>query len=116
MVDVLEYNDHSPKQLFDKLDKDNEQQTSIIRAVSWLMSVLGHFLLFSPIISLLAWIPLVGSLLAGVLAFAAFIFALVWATLLHFLIMGVSWLVYRPIFGGLLLAGVGVLIGVLNYA
>tara|TARA_B110000285_G_C15105527_1_gene607689 strand:+ start:1645 stop:1983 length:339 start_codon:yes stop_codon:yes gene_type:complete len=112
---VLEYNDQSSEKLFDNMDTENKQQTSIIRVVSWLMSVLGHYLLFSPIISLLAWIPLVGSLLAGVLALAAIIFALVWATLLHFLIMGVSWLVYRPIFGGLLLGGVAILIGICCY-
>ena len=112
---MLEYNDQSSEKLFDNMDTENKQQTSIIRVVSWLMSVLGHYLLFSPIISLLAWIPLVGSLLAGVLALAAIIFALVWATLLHFLIMGVSWLVYRPIFGGLLLAGVAILIGICCY-
>lgn len=115
VVDVLEYNDQSSEKLFDNMDTENQQQTSIIRVVSWLMSVLGHYLLFSPIISLLAWIPLVGSLLAGVLALAAIIFALVWATLLHFLIMGVSWLVYRPIFGGLLLGGVAILIGICCY-
>ena len=98
------------------MDKENEGQTSIIRLVSWLMSVLGHFLLFSPIIKLLAFIPLVGFLLAGILAIAAGIFALVWATLLHFLILAISWLVYRPLFGILMLAGVGLMIGLMNYS
>ena len=79
------------------------------------MSVIGHYCLFSPIISLFAWIPLVGGLLSGVFAFAAGVFALVWATMLHFLIMGTSWLVYRPLFGILLLAGVGVGFGILSF-
>lgn len=115
VIDVLEYNDESSEAIFDQLDKENEQQTSIIRFVSWIMSVFGHYLLFSPIITLLSWIPLVGFLLSGVLWFAAIIFALVWATLLHFLILAVSWLVYRPLFGVLMLAGVGVMIGVCCY-
>jgi hypothetical protein len=78
------------------------------------MSVIGHYCLFSPIIALFAWIPLVGGLLSGVVAFAAGVFALVWASTLHFLIMGVSWLVYRPLFGILMLAGVGAGIAILS--
>jgi len=112
VIDVLEYNDDSAEKVFDKMDKDNEQQTTTIRIVSWVMSVFGHYLLFSPIIALLSWIPLVGFLLGGVLSVAAFIFSLVWATILHFLILAISWLVYRPIFGGIMLAGVGVMLGI----
>jgi hypothetical protein len=115
VIDVIEYNDDSTEQLFDKMDKDNEGQTTIIRWVSWLMSVFGHYLLFSPIIKLLSWIPLVGFLLAGILIVAAIIFALVWATFLHFLILAISWLVYRPLFGVSMLIGCGLMIGIMNY-
>ena len=80
----------------------------MFRWLSWLMSVIGHALLFSPIIHLLAWIPLVGKLLAAIVFFAVVIFALVWATMLHFLILGTSWLVYRPLYGILMLSVVGI--------
>lgn len=79
------------------------------------MNVFGHFLLFTPIIKLLAWIPLVGTLLSSVLAFAVAIFALVWGTTLHLLLMAVSWIVYRPLYGALLLTAVAVGVGVLCY-
>jgi len=98
----------------DNLDSDNKSQTTIFRWVSWIMSVIGHYFLFAPFIALFAWIPLVGGLLSGVIAFAAGVFALIWATMLHFLIMGISWLVYRPLFGILMLAGVGAGIAILN--
>ena len=75
------------------------------------MSVMGHYLLFSPIIALLSWIPLVGFLLAGVLKFAAILFALLWATIVHFLVLSVAWIVYRPLIGCLLLAVVATGIG-----
>jgi hypothetical protein len=39
--------------------------------------------------------------------FAAAVFALLWASILHFLIMGVSWLVYRPLYGICMLSLVG---------
>jgi hypothetical protein len=96
----------SLEEAMDQLDANNKSQTSCFRWVSWFMSVFGHYMLFSPIINLLAWIPLVGGLLSGVVAFAVGIFALIWATMLHFLIMGTSWLVYRPLFGLLLLSAV----------
>ena len=77
------------------------------------MSVVGHALLFYPIISVFAWIPLVGKLIAAVLTFAAIIFAFVWATTLHLFILSLSWLVYRPLYGLLLLTGVGLGIGLM---
>lgn len=118
VIDVLDVNGafSSPQGCFDSLEKDNEGQTTMIRWISWIMSCFGHFLLFSPIIKLFAWIPLVGGLLAGVLSFAAGIFALVWATLLHFLILSISWIVYRPMFGLLMLAVVVALIGLMEYS
>ena len=90
------------------MEKDNAGATTLFRWLAWAMSSLGHFLLFMPVIKLLAWIPLVGFLLSKVLAVAAFLFALVWATLLHFTILAVSWILYRPLYALLLLAAVGV--------
>ena len=87
----------------------------MFRWISWIMNVLGHFMLFSPIIKLLAWIPLVGGLLSTVLAFAAFIFALVFATCIHFLLLSIAWIVYRPLFGLLMLSVTVALIGLMQY-
>ena len=68
------------------------------------MNVFGHYLLFSPIIALLAWIPLVGSLLGMIAAIAAAIFAFIWGSTLHIFILAVSWIIYRPLYGLSLLA------------
>ena len=103
----------SSDELFEDMNQSNECQTKAFRWVSWLGSTLGHFLLFMPIIKLLAWIPLVGTLLASVLGAAAFLFALIWATALHFLVMGLAWLFYRPVYGILLLTVFGVLFGMI---
>ena len=115
VVDYCAYGTKSAEDVIKELHSDNSSMTSIFRWVSWLMSTFGHYLLFSPIIALLAWIPLVGSLLAVIMKFAAFIFALVWATTLHFLVLGVSWIIYRPLYGLLLLSGVVVCIGLMQY-
>ena len=72
------------------------------------MSFFGHLLLFTPLIRVISWIPLVGWLLVKVLNVAVFIFSLVWSLLLHFLVLGTAWIVYRPCYGACLLACFGV--------
>jgi len=94
------------KKILNELRSSNSTRTSVIRWASWFFMVLGHFLLFSPIIALLHWIPLVGWLLGGIVMFAALLFALVWGTAVFLTIMCLAWLVFRPLFGLLCLAGV----------
>ena len=69
--------------------------------------MVGHFLLFSPIIKLLSWIPLVGWLLAAIIKFAAIIFAVIWGSLIHLIVMCVAWIVYRPLIGVIMLVAIG---------
>lgn len=95
--------------------KGNDMTTTIFRWVSWIMSVFGHLLLFTPILRLMSWIPLIGFLLVKIIGMAAFIFSLVWATMLHFFVLTVAWLFYRPCFGAMMLVGVGVCLYVCSY-
>jgi hypothetical protein len=69
----------------------------------WFLNITGHYLLFSPILSLLNWIPLVGKLISAIVGFAAFIFSLIWGSMLHLMVMTFAWIFYRPLFGMLLL-------------
>ena len=100
-------------QVFAQLQKDNKNMTTLFRWVTWIMSVIGHAFLFYPIIKVFAWIPLVGKLLAAILTFAFVIFAFIWASTLHLFILSLSWLVYRPLYGLLLLTGVAIGLGVM---
>ena len=68
----------------------------------------GFYLLFSPVIAVLKWIPLVGWLLGGVVSFAAAIFGVIVGGVISLLIIALAWVVYRPLIGLTLLAGVGV--------
>ena len=79
----------------------------IIRPLGILLTCIGFYLLFSPIIALLNWIPLVGFLLGGIVAIAAAIFAFVVGTVISVLVIAISWVVYRPIIGFILLTAVG---------
>jgi len=109
IIDEVHSESLTSKKIFDQMEKGNDTSTTIFRWVSWIMSVIGHCLLFSPIIALLNWIPLVGWLLANILSAVVFIFSLIWASTLHFLILGVAWIVYRPLYGLLLLSGTALL-------
>ena len=53
-------------------------------------------MLFTPVIVLLKWIPLIGMFLAGAATLASFLFALVVGVLMSLIVISVSWLVYRP--------------------
>jgi len=105
VIDEFRTSKISAGDIIKEAEQNNEGSTTLIRWGSWFMSVFGHYLLFTPLIKLLAWIPLLGWLLSSVLAVAVVIFALIWASLLHFIILGASWLVYRPLFGALFLGG-----------
>jgi hypothetical protein len=97
------------------MEKANSGSTTCFRWFSWFLSVFGHFLLFTPIIRLLAWIPLVGALLSKIIAFAVGIFAVIWASMLHFAVMGVAWIFYRPLFGCLMLLFTASIVALMNY-
>ena len=85
------------------MEKTNDSITNIIRLISWIICVLGYYLLFSPLITLLSWIPLIGSLLGMILGFAAFIIALIIGSLTFLLIFALAWIRYRPLLGLLIL-------------
>ena len=71
-------------------------------------TIAGLWMLFSPIIALLKFIPLVGWLLGAIVSFAAFLFALVVGLTLASLTIAIAWLVFRPLIGITFLALVGV--------
>ena len=72
------------------------------------MTVFGIWLLFSPIIALLNWIPLVGALLGSLVSFAAFIFALFVGVIVSVFVIAVARVFFRPLIGIPLLAFAGV--------
>jgi len=68
--------------------------------------MLGFYLLFAPFVQLLAWIPLVGWLLAGVAKVAAAIFSFFVGGTIACLTLAIAWIRFRPCVGIMLLMGV----------
>jgi hypothetical protein len=81
---------------------------SMMRVLGIICTILGIFLLFMPLITLLNWIPLVGKFLGYAVALAAFVFALVLGGIVSCLTIAIAWVFFRPVFGICLLTLTGV--------
>ena len=81
----------------------------MIRVVGIVLCVTGFNLIFTPIIVLLKFIPLIGALLGAIAALAAFIFALIVGLTLSFISIALAWILFRPLVAISLLtvAGIG---------
>lgn len=110
VIDFVETGSHTSDALFKKNDEGMKTAGNIIRPLSIFASIAGWYLLFMPIITLLSWIPLVGSLLSYVVAFAAAIFAVITGGTIACLVLGLAWVFFRPLIGIslLLLTGGGI--------
>ena len=100
---MFEEDNKKSDEIFDEMEKSNDSVTSVFRLVSWIICVFGFYLLFSPIITLISWIPLIGTLFSYILGFAAFVIALIIGSLTFLLVFALAWVRYRPLLGLLIL-------------
>ena len=75
----------------------------------------GTCLLFSPIIAVIQWIPLVGYFFAYGFWIVIGVFAFFLTLALGSLTVGLAWVFYRPLYGLCLLAVTGVCIFLIMY-
>lgn len=96
-------------EFFDEQDKNIATAAKVIRPSGIFLTMLGIFFLFSPIMALLEFIPLVGSLMSFAVAIAAGIFAFIVGLVISCLVIAIAWVFYRPLVGVslLLLVGIG---------
>ena len=85
---------------------DNDNLTSCFRIFGVSLLIIGIYCLFAPVITILSFISIIGSL-AGA---AAFVVALVLGLALGMLVIALSWIFYRPLLGLMLLICVGGLV------
>lgn len=96
------------EQFFAEEDLKVKSLENVVRPCGICGHILGWFMLFIPIITLLKFIPLVGTLLGFAATVAAGIFSFVFGGTIAVLILGLAWLVFRPLFGISLLTLVGI--------
>jgi len=99
VVDLAEDTKMTAETHFNNQDKNITTAARIVRPLGILLTILGIFMLFMPIIALLNWIPLVGTLLSFTAGFAAFLFALIVGAVISCLVIAIAWVLYRPLIG-----------------
>jgi hypothetical protein len=107
VVDELEEKHRGAKDLLKSSDKEMQKLGCCFRPLGVLLSFFGWYLLFSPTIAFLNWIPLIGKLLGWVASAIAVIVGCICGVQNALLVMGIAWLRFRPLLGILLLVGFG---------
>lgn len=101
--------------MIDKALNKSNNYTLIIRIITFIMIVIGICLFFSPITTLLGYIPLVGGILKSTVGFIIFVAAIIVSIPLYIMALSLAWLWYHPKVGiPILLIGVS-LIAILIY-
>lgn len=100
--------DETAKQYLKDQESMIDTTGTMMRLAGIFFTILGIFLLFMPMISLLSWIPLVGKFLGVAFALAAGIFALIMGGLISCLTIAIAWVFFRPLFGICLLTATAV--------
>lgn len=90
-------------QMFQAAQDENTMMTWVLRFVGWFFMFVGLLLVFKPISVFGDVIPLFGSMLGAGLG----VFSFLLASGLSLLTVAISWLVYRPLLGVLLLVVAG---------
>ncbi len=87
--------------MFQSAEAANTTLTWVLRGLGWLMMTLGIFLVLRPIAMFVNFVPFAGSFVS----FGAFLLGASAATMLSLLTIAAAWIAYRPLLGGLILAG-----------
>lgn len=81
-----------------------------MRLGGFILMVIAFSLFFSPILALLGWIPIIGSLLETIVGFAVFILAFIMSLAFSMITIALAWLFYRPLVGISLILAMGVMV------
>ena len=102
-------------ELFDEAIMKSECFTRCLRIGCYLLLVASICLFFSPITTLIGYIPLVGGFISGVLFFAILLGALIICIPIFFLALSIAWLRFHPKVGIVLLLIGLVVLGVILF-
>ena len=96
-------------ELFDELTAETRMFTLIFRILAYVAMVVGICMFFSPITTILGYIPLVGGFISGIAGFAILIGAVLVCIPLFLIALSLAWLRFHPKIG-LLILSVGVVV------
>ena len=97
ILNDVEPNIISKEAIFKRDRTEKKHIVNIIRLLAWLTLFIGIGLLFSPIIELVSFIPLIGTFIAAGIAIAVWIVAFILSIVIFGITISLAWLFYRPI-------------------
>ncbi len=104
----MSMSDYNKKQIIDNFHQENATKRWMYRFLGWFVHYISIIFILYPVIFILNFIPIIGSLTAIILIFAALLCSLGTYVFLLF----VAWIVARPIIGILLLVSmIGFIVG-----
>jgi hypothetical protein len=95
--------------MIDTAVKTSKIYTALIRIGCYILMVLAICMFFSPVTTLLGYIPLVGGLLKGTTGFIIFLAAVIICIPIFIIAFSLAWLWYHPKVG-IIILGVGLII------
>ena len=102
--------------VFEEITRERQSKRNWMRFLGWFCSVIGIWIFFAPIASILSFIPLLGGLLSTLASWIALLFGLIVGSVVSFLIITLAWFFYRPLISlVLIVVAVGLTVG-LSYA
>ena len=104
-IDIIKPEKISCQEIIDGELKNIGFKKNIFRGLAYLIMVLSICAFFSPITTLLGYVPLVGGFLSGALGIAIFIAAVIVAIPLFLLAVAISWMAFHPKIGIAILVG-----------
>lgn len=107
VVDCIQEDKTDATTMLKRSDEFVKKAGMIMRPCAIFTCMFGFFLLFSPLVAVLQWIPLIGMLLGMVVQVVAAIVGFVVGGTVACLVLALAWLRFRPCIGACLLLGVG---------
>jgi hypothetical protein len=87
------------EECFENRKNLESQKTWIFRLIGFLMFTFGIYFFFAPLLALLSWIPILGT----IVKFLFFVFSLLVGICFTILTIALAWLFYRPLLSALLI-------------
>lgn len=102
----LVQDEHDAEYVINEIEKNNNMWKWILRAIGTLLEIVGFSAFFGPLATLTSYVPFFGKIVKGITGLLGFLIGLA----VSLLVIAISWIVFRPVLGICLLAGVILLI------
>lgn len=95
-ISMLEEGIHSASEMLDIMETQNNTLKWILRAVGYVLIILGFSLILGPIDMLARFVPFFGGIIGGI----TFLIAILLGSTIATLTIALAWIVFRPLLGG----------------